>query len=84
VRRTAAELVARGDIELQEDLAHVVLHRSRADEQLRADLGVGEAIAGEPSDLRLLGCEVGACFVGVSPVAASSRRARSANPSIPM
>src|SRR3954468_730603 len=55
--RNAAELVARGDVELQEDLAQVVLHRAGADEQLRADLRVGETIPGEPSDLRLLGCE---------------------------
>src|SRR4051794_946389 len=55
--RHAAELVARGDVELQEDLAQVVLHRTGADEQLRADLRVRETISGEPSDLRLLGCE---------------------------
>ena len=40
----AAELLARGDVEVQEDLAHVVLHRARADEQLCADLDVGEAV----------------------------------------
>jgi hypothetical protein len=37
----AAELIARGDVELGEDLAQVVLHRSRTDEQSCADLRVG-------------------------------------------
>jgi len=34
VGRNAAEMVARGDVELPEDLAQVVLNRSGADEQL--------------------------------------------------
>src|SRR5215208_3540989 len=55
--RQAAELVARGDVELQEDLAQVVLDRAGADEQLCADLRVGETVSGEPSDVCLLGCE---------------------------
>src|SRR5439155_8738159 len=46
-----------GDVELQEELAQVVLHRAGADEQRRADLRVGETIPGESSDVRLLGCE---------------------------
>src|SRR5918995_3448742 len=65
--RNAAELVARGDVELQEDLAQVVLHRPGADEQLRADLGVGETISGQPSDVSLLGCEHAARVVAALP-----------------
>ena len=49
--KDAVELVARADVELGEDLAQVVLDRARADEQPGADLGVGEAVAGEPRDL---------------------------------
>src|SRR4051812_10496311 len=62
--RHAAELVARGDVELQEDLAQVVLHGTGADEQLSADLGVGETFLGEPSDLRLLRREDAARLFG--------------------
>src|SRR4051795_13604150 len=62
--RNAAELVARGDVELQEDLAQVVLHRAGADEQLRADLGIGETLSRQPRDVRLLGCEHLARVVG--------------------
>src|SRR5262245_60427742 len=57
-RRNAGELVARLDVELGEHLVQVVLDRSGADEQLGADLGVRETVAGEPRDLCLLGCEV--------------------------
>ena len=46
------------DVELGEDLAQVVLDRARADEQLRADLRVGEPVASEPGDLSLLGGEL--------------------------
>ena len=53
-RESPAELAARADVELGEDLAQVVLDGARADEQLRADLGVRAAVAGEPGDLRLL------------------------------
>src|SRR5919106_1305517 len=63
-RRQTAQLVARSDLELLEDLPQVVLHRSRADEQLRADLGVGEAVAGETCDLSLVRCEQAARLVG--------------------
>src|SRR5918992_5706918 len=62
--RNAAELVARGDVELQEDLAQVVLHRARADEELCADLRVRETVLREPGDLRLLGREHAARVVG--------------------
>ena len=34
---------------------------------MRADLGVGEAVAGEPGDVRLLGCELAARVVGALP-----------------
>jgi hypothetical protein len=47
------ELAAGADAELGEDLAQVVLHGARADEQPRADLGVGQPLAGQPRDLRL-------------------------------
>jgi hypothetical protein len=50
-----------------EDLAQVVLDGSRADEQLCADLRVGEAVAGQPSDVCLLGCEQPALVVGAPP-----------------
>src|SRR5713101_5692171 len=43
-RRKAAQLGARVDLELEEDLAEVILHSARADEQLRTDLGVGETV----------------------------------------
>src|SRR5919204_3665454 len=48
------ELVARADAELAEDLVQVVLDGARADEQLGADLWVGEPFASEPRDLFLL------------------------------
>src|SRR5436190_432625 len=65
--RNAAELVARGDVQLQEDLPQVVLHRARADEQLCADLRVGQTVSGESSDVCLLRCEHGARVVGALP-----------------
>src|SRR5919201_4075468 len=52
--RNAAQLVAGGDVELGEHLVQVVLDRSRADEELGADVGIGKAVAGEPGDLCLL------------------------------
>src|SRR4051794_17014894 len=57
-RQRAAEVGARADVELAEDLVEVVLDRTRADEQARADLGVREAVAGEPRDLGLPGGEL--------------------------
>src|SRR5262245_52810591 len=48
------ERAARLDRQLVEDLREVVLDGARADEQLRADVGVGEAVAREPGDPRLL------------------------------
>ena len=70
----AAELVARSDVELLEDLAQVVLHRAGADEQLCADLRVGETILGEPSDVCLLWCEDAARVVGARPCGLTRRR----------
>src|SRR5215475_9510267 len=48
------ELPARGDTELREHVAQVPLDRARADEELRADLRIRQAVAGEPGDLLLL------------------------------
>ena len=42
-------------------------HRAGADEQLCADLGVGEAVSGQPGDVCLLGCEHAARVVGAPP-----------------
>ena len=53
----AAELVPGADVQLQEDFVQVVLDGSGADEQPRADIGVGEAVPCEPGDLCLLRCE---------------------------
>src|SRR3954452_14060715 len=55
--REPAELVARGDLQLGEDLAQVVLHGPGADEQLGADLGVGEAVSCQTGDLAFLRSE---------------------------
>src|SRR3954453_18158327 len=54
VRERVSELAARADVELAEDLAQVVLDRSRADEQLGADLRVRLPVARHAGDLRLL------------------------------
>jgi hypothetical protein len=43
----APELIARRDLELHEHLVQVVLDRPRADEKLRANLGVRVALAGK-------------------------------------
>src|SRR5215213_11269754 len=48
------ELDARGDAELREHLAEVVLHGAAADEELRRDVAVGGARDDEPRDLTLL------------------------------
>src|SRR4029077_6396114 len=47
------ELNSRGDVELAVDLVEVVLDRAGADEQPGADLRVGQAVPGEPRNLRL-------------------------------
>jgi hypothetical protein len=49
------ELAAGGDAELGEDLAQVVLDGVGADEQPGADLGVGQALAGQLGNLGFLG-----------------------------
>src|SRR4051794_25760760 len=73
-RRNAAELVAGGDVQLQEDLAQVVLNRAGADEQLCADLWVGETVSGQSSDVRLLGREHATCVVRTPPGSLSRGR----------
>src|SRR5262245_25545894 len=55
----ADELRPRGDAELREDLAQVVLDRARAEEELSGDVLVGVTLADEPRDLQLLRCQVG-------------------------
>src|SRR5262249_35143376 len=54
VREGLDEALARADPELCEHLAQVPLDRARADEELRADLGVGHAVAGQARDVLLL------------------------------
>src|SRR3984893_1028162 len=54
------QLHARVDAELREDLAQVVLDGAGADEKPGADLGVGQALAGELGDLGLLRRELAA------------------------
>src|SRR5258708_17014698 len=49
-----AEVPARGDAEVDEDLPQVPFDGVRADEQVRTDLLVRQAVAGQPRDLRLL------------------------------
>ena len=82
-----AELLAGADAELGEDLAQVVLDGARADEQLRADLRVRVPVGAMRAICASWGVRtsrVSAVRRGtVSPVAESSRRARSANASAP-
>jgi hypothetical protein len=63
----------------------VPFDRATADEQPGADLRVGVPVAGKPGDLRFLAVSSSRAVTvrlrAVSPVAWSSRRARSANPS---
>jgi hypothetical protein len=61
-RRETAQFVARSDVELLEDLAQVVLHRARTDEEPDADLRVREPVARELRDLSLLRGELAASF----------------------
>src|SRR6185295_7811512 len=49
-----SKLVARGDAEFGEDLSQVVGDGGPADEQLRRDLGVRGAFAGQAGDQRFL------------------------------
>src|SRR5712671_2483083 len=82
------ELGAAGDAQLAEDLAQVVLHGAGADEQPGGDLRVGQVPGHHPGDLRLLRREhlraAGPRGRACSPVACSSRLARSANAAMPM
>jgi hypothetical protein len=84
----AVELAAGDDGQLGEDLAQVVLGRARADEQPGADLRVRQAVAG--SRATWVSWAVSSLLVStvrlraVSPVAASSRRARPANAPMPI
>ena len=52
------ELGARADAELGEHLLQVVLDSAATDEQPRADLGVRQALTGQPRNLRLLGSQL--------------------------
>ena len=82
------QLDARVDAEFGEDLAKVVFDGPWADEQSRADLGVRQGFPGQFGDLGFLAVSLLVASTerlrAVSPVATSSRRARSANPSAPM
>jgi hypothetical protein len=51
------DLVTGADGELGEDLVQVVFDGARAHEQLGGDVGVGQAVAGQPGDLGLPGGE---------------------------
>jgi hypothetical protein len=82
------QFVAGADAELGEYLAQVPFDRARAEEQLGADLRVRQAVAGEPGDLLLWDVSwprVSAVRLRtLSPVAVSSRPARSANAAMPI
>src|SRR5690349_20001299 len=54
IRECPGELSPAGDVELAEDLVQVVLDGADADEQLAGDVPVGQALGGQPGDLRLL------------------------------
>src|SRR5689334_14282974 len=54
VPQRCSQLLARPDVELGEHLAQVVFDRTRADEELGADLGVRASVDGQARDLRLL------------------------------
>lgn len=53
------QVPARGDVEFGVHLAQVPFHGVRAEEQLCADLGVGESRTGQLRDLRFLGGQRG-------------------------
>jgi hypothetical protein len=54
VKEQMGELRARGDAELGEDFAQVVVDRARREEELRRDLLVRKPISDEADDLQLL------------------------------
>ena len=66
VGQDAVELIAGADVELGEDLVQVVFDGARAHEQLGGDLGVGQAVAGQPGDLGLPGGELDRDTCGAS------------------
>src|SRR5216683_6600142 len=78
VGQGAAELVAGADVELGEDLVQVVFDGARAHEQLGSDLGVGQALAGQPGDLSFAGSELGGDVGGAvaDPLAGGPQLAR--------
>src|SRR2546429_1971138 len=89
VGQCSVELQAGADLELGEDLAQVVLDGARADEQPGADLRVRRP--SRASRAIWASCAVSSSFMAtavrlraVSPVARSSRWARSANASMPI
>src|SRR5689334_14983018 len=54
IRQRPGEFNPAGDVELAEDLVQVVLDGAGTDEQPTRDLPVGQALGGQPGDLRLL------------------------------
>src|SRR6266567_6105912 len=56
--QNAAEVAARGDVELGEDLTQVILDGAPGQEQPGADLRVRQAVAGQLGDLGLLGSQL--------------------------
>src|ERR1700751_1381947 len=54
IRQRPGKLTPAGDVELAEDLVQVVLDGAGTDEQSAGDLPVGQALGGQPGDLRLL------------------------------
>jgi hypothetical protein len=87
-RQRGVQFAARTDAELDKYLPQVPFDRARGQEQLGADLRVGAAVARQRAICS--SCGVSWSRVSplrlrtVSPVAVSSRRARSANASIPI
>src|SRR5580700_4173977 len=60
----AVKLAAGADVELGEDLGEVVLDRAGTDEQPGTDLRIGQAVPGQPGDLRLLGSQLAGSLHG--------------------
>src|SRR6266568_6962346 len=72
-RHRSGELATRCQVELPEDLAEVIVHGARAEEQPSGDLAVRGAPGGQERDLRLLRGEVAASVVGSLARAPSGR-----------
>src|SRR5690349_20800571 len=62
LRERSRELAPGADAELREHLAQMPFDRPWAEEESRADLRIGHAVAGEPGDLLLLRGELVACL----------------------